>query len=212
MKLKTNVKPRRRRPKKADRPHRDRYDWITLWIAAVGVVVVVASTVFTAWQADLTRQQLETTSRRERAWVKATLRNGGSVGPDGTVVPKLSLRIANVGALPATSASWRFTLGRSKNLPYTFTPPDQCGYENGELGQVRRFLLFPAEEFSADFPLTVDHLKEKFDRVEACVSYQSSNGRTRYMTLLRADLDLQAAFSGKSGPLDVVYNPVTAVK
>lgn len=92
-------------PDKPGHAKRDTYDWVTLWTAMIGVAVVAAATVFTAYQALVTKQQLDAALSQQRPWVRIEIIPDGDlvVDSNGAYLP-IKLRLTNVGPLPAVGA------------------------------------------------------------------------------------------------------------
>lgn len=100
-------KPPRYRRQRGEH-ERDRYDWITLWTAIAGVIIVALSTGITAWQAILTRQELNTLIAQDRAWLQLepSVDTGLAIYSGGAFMG-VSLKVKNVGTMPAYGA-WGF--------------------------------------------------------------------------------------------------------
>jgi hypothetical protein len=95
---------KRIKPDEPRRPVRDAYDKTTLVVGVIGVIVVGASTVITAYQATMTRKDLENSIDQNRAWIKLTVvpREGITVGRDNIGVG-YDVVATNVGTIPATN-------------------------------------------------------------------------------------------------------------
>jgi hypothetical protein len=60
-------------PHKPEHAKRDPYDWVTLVVAIVGVVVVCISTAISAYQAIITRSEVNHAINSQRAWVRVDI-------------------------------------------------------------------------------------------------------------------------------------------
>jgi hypothetical protein len=91
---------------------RDRYDWLTLWVATIGLVVVAASTAITAYQAYIGRQAVVVALAQQRAWLKTEVKAEAplAVWKEGGAVTYVSLSAANVGPVPAIGVAFRAKL------------------------------------------------------------------------------------------------------
>lgn len=111
---------------------RDRYDWITLWVAIAGVIVVAVSTGITAWQAVLTRRELDSIMDNQRAWVSVEPRLVSDIGvwPTGQIYFELELVARNAGSLPAQWVRARgrvFVMGSVSEQRSPGSPLHTCG-------------------------------------------------------------------------------------
>lgn len=106
------------RPKHAER---DRYDWITLWTAIIGVFFVVVGTGVSAYQAIVMRRELASAVRQQRAWLRVDIEPDGDVTIDqaGARVP-LKIRLTNVDSLPAVGVWTGVSLRAFAALPIAF--------------------------------------------------------------------------------------------
>jgi len=95
---------------------RDAYDWSTLVIAFLGVVIVATSTIITAYQAYLSRESLIAAVSQQRAWLKTELVLTGPLQISGNgMVGSAAIRVTNVGNLPALGVDGNIDLVPSRS-------------------------------------------------------------------------------------------------
>jgi hypothetical protein len=131
---------------------RDTYDWATLGIAFVGVVIVAASTAIAAYQAIVTRQELDNAISQQRAWVRIDAIPTSDVTVDSIGAHFLiRMTLTNSGNLPAVGVWTDVTTELIDTLPKSFDEaphPERgvlCG--GGTYPEVGR-TVFPGESIT----------------------------------------------------------------
>ncbi len=94
------------------RAKRDAYDWATLAVAVIGVVVVAWSAVVSAWNTELVREQIGVMRNQDRPWITSELmpEHYGVEVQDGVIEVFFEERLKNVGELVATNVVSRHRL------------------------------------------------------------------------------------------------------
>jgi hypothetical protein len=135
-----------RRGAKPAHHERDRYDWITLGTAIVGVAVVAASTVFIAFQAFVTRDQLRNAVSQQRAWLKMESAPAGPllIREDGAHVT-IVITATNVGSEPAVKV-------RGSAHLYLTPPPSQL---KGKYPFGQPLTCDPIDDAEANYGVTI---------------------------------------------------------
>lgn len=92
----------RRRQRQAQRENRDRYDWITLGTAILGVVIVAVTAGIAAYQSYLTREALTLSAMQQRGWLKLNpkFEYGIGINPRGGAYIPVEVMGQNVGTVP----------------------------------------------------------------------------------------------------------------
>ena len=88
---------------------RDWHDHLALWASLVGVPIIAASTLVIAWEAMISRRQLDFVMMRERPWLRAGLAitNLRPVSPT-KAQGDTSIYFENFGTIPATEVHFFF--------------------------------------------------------------------------------------------------------
>lgn len=174
-----------------ERPHRDRYDWTTLWVLIVGTAIVAVSTGVAAYTTLLMRNQLLVMEAQDRPWVTATLTpdNGGVYfRDDGSMSIDIEAELKNVGDMVATEVDAAYVLisGEPKGLYTAIEAAQNAACE--ETADTKRYItagvsLFPEESNSERFTLTLEAkdlpaTDEFLPRIVGCVTYRFPNSRT----------------------------------
>ncbi len=99
-------------PAQPPRAKRDAYDWATLAVAVIGVIVVAWSAVVSAWNTELVREQVSVMRNQDRPWITSELvpEHFGVDIQDGVIEVFAEERLKNVGELVATNVVSRHRL------------------------------------------------------------------------------------------------------
>jgi hypothetical protein len=199
------------RPKLPTYPRRDCYDWITLWTAIFGVVLICIGTGITAYQATVMRDELRSVARQQRAWIRIDASDPRlHFDEDGNVAILANVRLSNVGTIPSN------LVRTNSNLTPISLYGDPGEYTesiaacpNFHIGG--GYTLFPGE--STEFLEAAFNILDSEDPQEflftVCAYYDIGDGQLHGLTTARYTLTNQTGGGFQVNMKDVPSSKIT---
>lgn len=152
----------------------------------MGLIVVALSTGITAWQAVLTRQEIQVITGQQRAWLRLEPKFEVGLGIlDSGAWTGIRLNVSNIGTMPAHK-TWAFVrlyahpIDNSADWPIPEICPEKQRYELGQTilpGETGEVFINPVLPGRAE--LDTWERDEKIDfYLVVCVQYETANEPT----------------------------------
>ena len=189
------------RPQKPEHAKRDAYDWATLWIAGVGVLIVAVSAVIQAWAAILSqhqiavmKEQIAVAAAEQRPWISPSMPIDGELSAwnKEQVFVGFQIPVKNTGSVAARDVNLEVDIiggypsneGKSADL-ISGKLKKLCARADDESSTGATISLFPGEVTNIDVARVVNILDDNIavaDRgkvylklfVAGCISYRHS--------------------------------------